>query len=171
MSMSMPMLTDCCIQTALFNFQSLLLVILLIICTSTYAHSVVPGIMDRHQNGYACPSLQCSSSTTMRCCGYKTHIRVFSKAAVANAVGVVRKTSVLGIFWKCARVGERLSPYVSLCCIAMAVSIYLCIPSLQRRAAVGLPTNYSLSIADVAFRRALTLEAVGLGRDVYSAPA
>lgn len=29
---------------------------------------------------------------------------------------------VLGIFWKCARVGERLSPYVSLCCIIMAVS-------------------------------------------------
>ncbi|KAL2363908.1 hypothetical protein RJZ56_003194 [Blastomyces dermatitidis] len=25
-----------------------------------------------------------------------------------------------GIFWKCARVGERLSPYVSLCCLAMA---------------------------------------------------
>lgn len=30
--------------------------------------------------------------------------------------------SVFGIFWKCARVGERLSPYVSLCCVAMAVS-------------------------------------------------
>ena len=28
---------------------------------------------------------------------------------------------VFGIFWKCARVGERLSPYVSLCCIVMAV--------------------------------------------------
>ncbi|EER28131.1 hypothetical protein CPC735_034670 [Coccidioides posadasii C735 delta SOWgp] len=67
-------------MTALFNFQSLLLVILLIICTSTYAHSIMPGIMDRNQNGF------------------------------------------FGIFWKCARVGERLSPYVSLCCIAMAVS-------------------------------------------------
>ncbi len=30
---------------------------------------------------------------------------------------------VFGIFWKCARVGERLSPYVSLCCIIMAVSV------------------------------------------------
>lgn len=28
-----------------------------------------------------------------------------------------------GIFWKCARVGERLSPYVSICCIIMAVSV------------------------------------------------
>ncbi len=28
----------------------------------------------------------------------------------------------LGIFWKCARVGERLSPYISICCVFMAVS-------------------------------------------------
>ncbi|KAL5043671.1 hypothetical protein BDW71DRAFT_187550 [Aspergillus fruticulosus] len=27
-----------------------------------------------------------------------------------------------GIFWKCARIGERLSPYVSICCVLMAVS-------------------------------------------------
>jgi hypothetical protein len=32
------------------------------------------------------------------------------------------KDGVLGVFWKCARIGERLSPYVSLCCILMAVS-------------------------------------------------
>jgi hypothetical protein len=69
-----------CPQTALFNFPSLLLVILLLICTSTYAHSLSPGIMDRNKDG------------------------------------------LLGIFWKCARIGERLSPYVSLCCVAMAVS-------------------------------------------------
>lgn len=29
---------------------------------------------------------------------------------------------IFGIFWKCARIGERLSPYISMCCIAMAVS-------------------------------------------------
>lgn len=38
-------------QTALFNFQSLLLVILLLICTSTYVHAVAPGIMDRNKDG------------------------------------------------------------------------------------------------------------------------
>ncbi|OJJ49574.1 hypothetical protein ASPZODRAFT_57940, partial [Penicilliopsis zonata CBS 506.65] len=71
--------------SALFNFQSLLLVLLLIICTSTYAHSMMPGIMDRNQNGF------------------------------------------FGIFWKCARIGERLSPYVSICCVLMAVSLpYKC---------------------------------------------
>ena len=33
----------------------------------------------------------------------------------------------LGTFWRAARVGERLSPYVSLCCVAMAVSCSLCL--------------------------------------------
>ncbi|KAK8224717.1 hypothetical protein HDK90DRAFT_514883 [Phyllosticta capitalensis] len=54
--------------TALFNFQSLLLVILLLVCTSTYLHAVAPGLLDRNKDG------------------------------------------VFGIFWKFARVGERLSP-------------------------------------------------------------
>ncbi|KAF4126413.1 Protein of unknown function (DUF1242) [Geosmithia morbida] len=31
------------------------------------------------------------------------------------------KNGVTGIFWKCARVGERLSPYISICCVVMAV--------------------------------------------------
>ncbi|KAJ4537066.1 hypothetical protein HRR90_002142 [Exophiala dermatitidis] len=70
-------------MTAIFNFQSLLLVILLIICTSTYVHSMFPSVMDRNKDG------------------------------------------VTGIFWKCARIGERLSPYVSIFCVAMAFSIIL----------------------------------------------
>ena len=31
------------------------------------------------------------------------------------------KRGVLGIAWKFARVGERLSPWVALACVAMAV--------------------------------------------------
>ena len=31
------------------------------------------------------------------------------------------KTGFLGSFWKFARIGERLSPYVALSCVAMAV--------------------------------------------------
>ena len=30
--------------------------------------------------------------------------------------------SFFGMFWKFARIGERLSPYVSICCMVMAVS-------------------------------------------------
>lgn len=31
--------------------------------------------------------------------------------------------SVFGLIWKAARIGERLSPYVSLACIIMGVSL------------------------------------------------
>ncbi|KAL6860329.1 hypothetical protein ACO1O0_004356 [Amphichorda felina] len=68
-------------MSALFNFQSLLLIILLNICTSAYVHHFFPSIMDRNKDG------------------------------------------VTGIFWKCARIGERLSPYISICCVLMAVCL------------------------------------------------
>nr|XP_025848799.1 protein kish-A [Vulpes vulpes] len=68
-------------RSAIFNFQSLLTVILLLICTCAYIRSLAPSLLDRN------------------------------------------KTGLLGIFWKCARIGERKSPYVAVCCIVMAFSI------------------------------------------------
>ncbi|XP_044302491.1 protein kish-A [Varanus komodoensis] len=68
-------------MSAIFNFQSLLTVILLLICTCAYIRSLAPKLLDNNQTG------------------------------------------LLGIFWKCARIGERKSPYVAICCIAMAFSI------------------------------------------------
>ncbi|WAQ85177.1 hypothetical protein PtA15_5A751 [Puccinia triticina] len=38
-------------MSALFNFQSLLLVILLIICTCTYLRATAPSLVDRNKNG------------------------------------------------------------------------------------------------------------------------
>ncbi|KAM3579279.1 hypothetical protein VKS41_008144 [Umbelopsis sp. WA50703] len=70
-------------MSAIFNFQSLLLVVLLWICTCTYIRAQAPSLLDRNKTGF------------------------------------------LGLFWKAARVGERLSPYVSLACIAMAVSMMI----------------------------------------------
>jgi len=66
------------LQSALFNFQSLLLVILLVICTCTYLRATAPSLIDRNKNG------------------------------------------VFGLFWKFARIGERLSPYVAIACVTMA---------------------------------------------------
>uniref|UniRef100_A0A0B6YTF4 Protein kish n=1 Tax=Arion vulgaris TaxID=1028688 RepID=A0A0B6YTF4_9EUPU len=68
-------------MSALFNFQSLLTVILLLICTCSYLRAIAPSLMDKN------------------------------------------KTGVLGTFWKFARIGERKSPYVAFCCVAMAFSI------------------------------------------------
>ena len=65
-------------MSALFNFQALLTVVLLLICTCAYIRSLWPSLLDRY------------------------------------------KTGPLGTFWKFARIGERLSPYVALACVAMA---------------------------------------------------
>ncbi|KAI8323450.1 DUF1242-domain-containing protein [Martensiomyces pterosporus] len=70
-------------MSALFNFQSLLLVILLTICTCTYVRAQAPALIDRN------------------------------------------KTGVVGLFWKAARIGERLSPYVSLVCLVMAFQLVI----------------------------------------------
>uniref|UniRef100_UPI00398F7555 protein kish-A isoform X1 n=1 Tax=Pristiophorus japonicus TaxID=55135 RepID=UPI00398F7555 len=69
------------LQSAIFNFQSLLTVILLLICTCAYIRALAPSVLDKN------------------------------------------KTGLLGIFWKCARIGERKSPYIAICCIVMAFSI------------------------------------------------
>ncbi|XP_059729217.1 protein kish-A isoform X1 [Haemorhous mexicanus] len=68
-------------ESAIFNFQSLLTVILLLICTCAYIRSLAPSLLDKNKSG------------------------------------------LLGIFWKCARIGERKSPYVAVCCVVMAFSI------------------------------------------------
>ncbi|XP_046716536.1 protein kish-A isoform X2 [Silurus meridionalis] len=68
-------------MSAIFNFQSLLTVILLLICTCAYIRALAPSLLDKNKTGF------------------------------------------LGIFWKCARIGERKSPYVACCCIIMAFSI------------------------------------------------
>ncbi|KAF2441562.1 DUF1242-domain-containing protein [Karstenula rhodostoma CBS 690.94] len=69
-------------KSALFDFQKLVVVILLLVCTCTYAHHYFPGFMDRNRHNY-----------------------------------------VMGIFWKCARIGERMSPYIALGLVFMAVSL------------------------------------------------
>ncbi|KAK0131480.1 Protein kish-A [Merluccius polli] len=52
-------------NSAIFNFQSLLTVILLLICTCAYIRAMAPSLLDKN------------------------------------------KTGLLGIFWKCARIGKR----------------------------------------------------------------
>lgn len=42
-----------CLQSALFNFQSLLAVILLVICTCAYIRAQFPALLDRNKTGYS----------------------------------------------------------------------------------------------------------------------
>ncbi|KAM9692479.1 protein kish-A-like [Dama dama] len=93
-------------MSAIFNFQSLLTVILLLICTCAYIRSLAPSLLDRN------------------------------------------KTGLLGIFWKCARIGERKSPYVAVCCIVMAFSI-LFIQLLGKNARIlQLPSDLNMTKKD-----------------------
>ena len=39
------------LQSAIFNFQSLLIVVLLLICTCAYIHAHVPSVLDRNKTG------------------------------------------------------------------------------------------------------------------------
>ncbi|OSX79875.1 hypothetical protein BU14_0070s0050 [Porphyra umbilicalis] len=68
-------------MSAIFNFQSLLIVVLLLICTCAYMRSLYPALLDRNRTGF------------------------------------------LGVFWKAARIGERLSPWVGAACLFMSISI------------------------------------------------
>ena len=48
---SLTLLHPPSLQSAIFNFQSILAVILLLICTCTYCRALFPQIMDRHKTG------------------------------------------------------------------------------------------------------------------------
>lgn len=74
-------------MSALFDFPSLLVVILLVICAATYARSLRKNIF--------------TNSTDQR----------------------FQHSGFNGIAWKAARVGERLSPWISASCIVGAVYV------------------------------------------------
>merc|ERR1712135_93273 len=74
----LPRLTQ---MSALFNFQSLLTITLLLICACAYIRSLFPSLLDRNKTGF------------------------------------------LGMFWKCARIGERKSQYVGIACVLMGINI------------------------------------------------
>ena len=57
-------------QSAIFNFQSLLVVILLLICTCTYFRSMFPRVIDTYKNGYADISIQCMEFNSLTTIGY-----------------------------------------------------------------------------------------------------
>lgn len=86
-------------MSALFDFPSLLTVILLIICTTTYLKVSYPTIYD--------------SSIVAPTEGEQTF----------GASKVVPRHGLLGIAWKASRIGERLSPYIGAFCIIMAVHV------------------------------------------------
>jgi len=91
-------------MSALFDFSSLLVVILLFICATTFARSLYPTIfndktINRDQNNNVLVDGNNDSSLDSKHSG------------------------LYGLCWKASRIGERLSPYVAAGCIVMAIHI------------------------------------------------
>nr|KAJ0218950.1 hypothetical protein LSAT_V11C300106120 [Lactuca sativa] len=93
-------------MSALFNFHSFLTVVLLVICTCTFLKMQFPTILEQ-KTGLASP---CQS------------------LIVSNLIAIDLYFDnpgfrFRGFFWKAARIGERLSPWVAVGCLSMGVSI------------------------------------------------
>lgn len=81
-------------MSALFDFPSLLVVIILIICTTAFTRSMYPTLFDT-------PILDSNGQVTDN----------------------NKHTGLRGLCWKASRIGERLSPYVAVCCLLMSIHI------------------------------------------------
>ena len=90
-------------MSAIFNFSSLVTVLLLLICTCTYLRELRPTIFE--------PSSPPSDSNN-------------NEHQMQQPLKKKREGFV-GFFWKMSRIGERLSPYVSAACILMTVHVLL----------------------------------------------
>lgn len=89
-------------MSALFDFPSLIVVLLLFICATTFARSLYPSVFDS-----APSSNQLNDPNAMG------HV----------STGKVEHSGLKGFCWKASRIGERLSPYVAGACIVMAFHV------------------------------------------------
>mmetsp|Transcript_16697 Transcript_16697/g.54364 ORF Transcript_16697/g.54364 Transcript_16697/m.54364 type:complete len:84 (-) Transcript_16697:131-382(-) len=80
-------------MSAIFDFSSLMTVMLLFICTCTYVRGMRQSIFDD-------PSQQQQSQDPRR-----------------------RRRGIRGVCWKASRVGERVSPYVAVALLGMSLHI------------------------------------------------
>jgi hypothetical protein len=87
-------------MSALFDFPSLLVVILLFICSSAFARSLYPNIF-----GQPAPSSNIGLDVNIS----------------NNSIN--KRNGFYDIAWKASRIGERLSPYIAAACIVMAVHV------------------------------------------------
>ena len=85
-------------MSALFDFPSLLTVILLFICATTFARSMYPTVFNSP------PPAQDDNT-------------------LGNQQTKVHHEGLRGLCWKASRIGERVSPYVAGACVAMAFHV------------------------------------------------
>ncbi|MGH0179405.1 UNVERIFIED_CONTAM: hypothetical protein FKN15_019907 [Acipenser sinensis] len=122
----------CC--SAIFNFQSLLTVILLLICTCAYIRALAPSILDKNKSGgsYSAGSRPgCAKQAGLRGLKGVPHWLWCSRGLGRQNYFIVLQRTLLARhpvsskadIWPLSSRGERKSPYVAICCVVMAFSI------------------------------------------------
>jgi hypothetical protein len=94
-------------MSALFDFPSLIVVLLLFICAATFTRSLYPTIFDTIPNG------QNAANDSNSILGM----------ASSESSTKQEHVGLRGFCWKASRIGERLSPYVAVFCVVMAFHI------------------------------------------------
>ena len=127
-------------MSAIFDFSSLLTVILLLICTCAYLRDMRPTIFDGGQVSClrACFALllwKDGSSAEGSKLKYaimlkflrKLYAHIFTHryaiVQIPKTGERLKRSGVTGFLWKMSRIGERLSPYVGVSCAIMAIHI------------------------------------------------
>lgn len=82
-------------QSALFNFQSFLTLLLLLICTCAYVHARTPSLLDSHKQG--------CENWLHRAAIFAIFDELFSMRHHARFRWQIRRFR--GLLWKCARIG------------------------------------------------------------------
>jgi len=123
-------------MSAIFDFTSLITVVLLLICTAAFVREIRPGIYDGGR------VRACILICTLVCCATIAYV-IFIRDRVTLTLlrllllpsflciirhqtyerGFKGRSGFSGFMWKLSRIGERLSPYVAACCIVMAVHL------------------------------------------------
>ena len=93
------------LQSALFDFTNLLVVLLLLVCSAAYARALT----------YRRDPATGAETSALDDAGVG--------AGGGVSVGGDKRPGLKGLAWKFARVGERLSPWVALACLLMAVHV------------------------------------------------
>lgn len=95
-------------MSALFDFPSLIVVLLLFICATTFTRSLYPAIFDSVPNNGQ---------------GGQHDPNAMSSMGGITSNSKQEHVGLRGLCWKASRIGERLSPYVAGICVVMAFHI------------------------------------------------
>lgn len=104
-------------MSALFDFASLVTVLLLLICTCTYLRELRPVIFD----GGKVSSNKWTSHEFLPCFAMLTPVSPCQ--VLEPGQRILPREGMSSFFWRMSRIGERLSPYIGAGCAIMVIHV------------------------------------------------